>query len=177
MASLTLKRALVLGIFGLWGAWSAAGQSGPTPEGSELADAILVHLEAEEVRAFLQGEDPSRIFLRNGMTLEEFMRVHSRGLLSVEWFTLAAGGGRSAGGDFEISGTAGQWGTETLSSGALEMLGGFWALPTGPCDTSQAVFCNGFESGGTDGWSRSVGETVDGPASARLRALGDRDEE
>ena len=47
---------------------------------------------------------------------------------SIDWYTIDAGGGTSSGGGFTLSGTIGQPDAgPTLSGGAFELTGGFWA--------------------------------------------------
>jgi len=46
----------------------------------------------------------------------------------INWWTIDGGGGTSAGGPFELSGTVGQHDAgQTMSGGAFELVGGFWA--------------------------------------------------
>ncbi|MCX6922057.1 MAG: hypothetical protein NT154_02380 [Verrucomicrobia bacterium] len=45
---------------------------------------------------------------------------------TIDWWTVAGGGGSGSGGTFTVSGTAGQADAGTLGGGILE--GGFWAL-------------------------------------------------
>lgn len=57
------------------------------------------------------------------------------------WFTIDSGGGTSAGGGFEVSGTIGQHEPGTAIGGAFELTGGFWggsaALPC-PGDVNRS---------------------------------------
>jgi hypothetical protein len=46
---------------------------------------------------------------------------------AIDWWTVGGGGGNSAGGDFALSGTAGQSGTGRMSGGSYSLEGGFWA--------------------------------------------------
>lgn len=50
--------------------------------------------------------------------------------LSIDWFTIAGGGGTSAGGVFAVSGTIGQpdANAQTHTGGNLSLVGGFWSL-------------------------------------------------
>jgi len=57
----------------------------------------------------------------------------------VEPSTVANGGGRLAGGAFQLSGTIGQAQTSTLSGSGYRFYGGFWA------PASDAIFANGFD--------------------------------
>lgn len=67
-------------------------------------------------------------------------------VMSVDWSTIDAGGGTSAGGKFSVSGSIAQIDADPLqpaSGGNLEITGGFWAIGT---DTmSDPLFRNGFE--------------------------------
>ncbi len=68
------------------------------------------------------------------------------GALSVDWSTIDAGSGSSAGGNFSVSGSIAQIDADPLqpsSGGNLEITGGFWVV-----DTSAApdpLFRSGFE--------------------------------
>jgi hypothetical protein len=46
---------------------------------------------------------------------------------SIPWWTVDGGGGTSQGGDFSLSGTAGQPDTAALQGGDFTLQGGFWA--------------------------------------------------
>lgn len=53
-----------------------------------------------------------------------------------------AGGGvmQSTGGEFELSGTIGQWDADTMTGGNLELSGGFWfSLAPGDCNADGGV--------------------------------------
>jgi pectate lyase len=50
------------------------------------------------------------------------------GARSSLWFTVDGGGGRSAGGDFALSGTVGQPDAGVLGGGEFSLRGGFWGL-------------------------------------------------
>lgn len=52
------------------------------------------------------------------------------GQYKLSWYTIDGGGGRSAGGDFTLTGTIGQPDAAYGSGGNFELLGGFW--PGGP---------------------------------------------
>ena len=47
---------------------------------------------------------------------------------SIDWHTIADGGGTSSGGNYSLSGTIGQPATATLSGGNFSLTGGFWSL-------------------------------------------------
>ena len=50
---------------------------------------------------------------------------------SIDWFTIAGGGGTSTGGVYSVSGTIGQPDAgEPMSGGQYSVTGGFWTLPT-----------------------------------------------
>ena len=59
----------------------------------------------------------------------------ARAQLTVDWFTIDGGGGTSAGGSSELSGTAGQPDAAALAGGAFGLRGGFWpvARDATPC--------------------------------------------
>lgn len=66
--------------------------------------------------------------------------------LSVDWSTIDAGGGTSAGGNFSVSGSMAQIDADPLqpaTGGNLEITGGFWVVGTGT--TPDPLFRNGFE--------------------------------
>jgi hypothetical protein len=48
------------------------------------------------------------------------------GTFSIDWWTVDGGGGASSGGDFTLSGTAGQADAGALAGGGLSLQGGFW---------------------------------------------------
>jgi hypothetical protein len=47
---------------------------------------------------------------------------------TLDWFTVAAGGGESGGGDFQLRATVGQSDAGNLAGGTFEMAGGFWSI-------------------------------------------------
>jgi hypothetical protein len=53
---------------------------------------------------------------------------------AIDWFTLAGGGGASAGGVYSVSGTVGQPEAGIHSGGNYSLSGGFWSIvpPSGP---------------------------------------------
>ena len=60
------------------------------------------------------------------------------------WFSVQSGGGiRSTGGNFELSGTIGQWETDVITAGVFTLRGGFWPS-FGHADS--LLFGDGFES-------------------------------
>lgn len=66
--------------------------------------------------------------------------------LSVDWSTIDAGGGTSAGGNFSVSGSIAQIDADPLqpaSGGNLEITGGFWVVDTSAA--ADPLFRNGFE--------------------------------
>jgi pectate lyase len=89
------------------------------------------------------------------------------GAHSTQWFTVDAGGGTSAGGDFSLTGTIGQPDAGRLSGGDFVLRGGFWGLaalvqtpgaPTlsiGPAGPGQALI-----SWSSDDLSWSLQETA-----------------
>ena len=52
---------------------------------------------------------------------------------AIDWYTVDGGGGFSAGGDFELEGTAGQPDAGILTGGNFELSGGFWAGAVPQC--------------------------------------------
>ena len=59
------------------------------------------------------------------------------GAFELSWFTIDGGGGTSSGGDFVLSGTAGQPDAGDLTGGDFLLRGGFWQPVSGcgPCPT------------------------------------------
>lgn len=47
---------------------------------------------------------------------------------SIDWSTMDGGGGTSTGGDYSLSGTAGQPDAGTMSGGEFVLTGGFWSV-------------------------------------------------
>ena len=71
-------------------------------------------------------------------------------------WSVDSGGGESSGGDFSVTAAIGQPDAGLISQCGTVLAGGLWA---GAVDL-QPLFCNGFESGGTDVWSSAVGGTL-----------------
>jgi hypothetical protein len=67
----------------------------------------------------------------------------------IRWYTVDGGGGVSAAGTFQVSGTIGQPDAGLLSGGTFEVRGGFWAGftsgPTCPADFNQDGFLDFFD--------------------------------
>ncbi len=61
---------------------------------------------------------------------------------NLDWYTVDGGGAMfTAGGDFELSGTTGQWDAGYMTGGDFELIGGFWGVtehigPDCPSDLS-----------------------------------------
>ncbi len=53
------------------------------------------------------------------------------GGLAITWWTVDGGGGRSTGGPYVLTGTAGQPDVYTNDCGRYFLVGGFWTPPTG----------------------------------------------
>ncbi len=70
-------------------------------------------------------------------------------------WSVDSGGGASSGGGFSLTASVGQPDAGLTSGCGTVLAGGLWA---GAVDL-QPVFCNGFESGGTDEWSSVIGGT------------------
>jgi hypothetical protein len=49
---------------------------------------------------------------------------------TLDWFTVAAGGGESSGGDFELNATIGQPDAGNAAGGDFDLVGGFWSIIT-----------------------------------------------
>ena len=59
---------------------------------------------------------------------------------SIDSFTIAGGGGTSAGGLFTVTGTIGQTDAGAMSGGTYSLAGGFWgAIPTPPPSGSVII--------------------------------------
>ena len=54
------------------------------------------------------------------------LTLRAWGQYAVEWWTLDAGGGTSAGGSYTLSGTIGQPDTGVMAGGSFTLSGGFW---------------------------------------------------
>jgi hypothetical protein len=64
----------------------------------------------------------------------------------LDWFAVAAGGGDSSGGDFELSATIGQAGAGDMAGVDFAISGGFWSIVTvveTPADLSLTVNLSG----------------------------------
>jgi len=70
-------------------------------------------------------------------------------------WSVDSGGGESSGGGFSLTAAIGQPDAGLISQCGTVLAGGLWA---GAVDF-QPVFCNGFESGDTGGWSAATGGT------------------
>lgn len=70
----------------------------------------------------------------------------------VAW-SVDGGGGESSGGGFVLTAAVGQVDTGVVHNCGTALEGGLWS---GAIDL-QPVFCNGFESGDTNGWSSVTG--------------------
>jgi len=60
---------------------------------------------------------------------------------TLDWYAVAAGGGESSGGDFELSATIGQPDAGDMLGGDFAILGGFWSIAT-VVDTPPALSLN-----------------------------------
>jgi hypothetical protein len=65
------------------------------------------------------------IFAAAAMLLVSSARAQN---YSIDWYTIAGGGGASSGGNFTLSGTIGQPATATMSGGNFSLTGGFWSI-------------------------------------------------
>jgi hypothetical protein len=65
------------------------------------------------------------IFAAAAMLLVSSTRAQN---YSIDWYTIAGGGGTSSGGNFSLSGTIGQPATATMSGGNFSLTGGFWSI-------------------------------------------------
>ena len=72
------------------------------------------------------------LFVPNPLNAQEF---------SLDWFAIAAGGGESSGGDFELSATVGQPDAGDTLGGDFAIIGGFWSIVT-VVDTPAAISLN-----------------------------------
>jgi hypothetical protein len=59
---------------------------------------------------------------------------------SIDWFTLDAGGGNSAGGSYSLDGSIGQpEAGPTLSGGSFSLTGGYWSLVAVPTTSAPVL--------------------------------------
>ena len=70
--------------------------------------------------------------------------------LELPGWTLDGGGGRSQGSGYALHATLGQPDAGTSHGGGFALAGGFWPAAT------DALFADGFETGGAERWSASV---------------------
>jgi hypothetical protein len=56
------------------------------------------------------------------------LAVSAMGQNSIDWWTVAGGGGTSTGGVYAVSGTIGQPDAGAMSAGQFTLTGGFWAV-------------------------------------------------
>ena len=61
------------------------------------------------------------------LTILQAVRAGTDAPYAIDWWTIDAGGGTSAGGGYSLSGTIGQAETGTLHSGSYTLVGGYWA--------------------------------------------------
>ena len=76
----------------------------------------------------------------------------SGSVYEILWWTADGGGGVSSGGSYELTGTIAQLDAGVLSGGVYSLEGGFWPTPA----HTNLLFTDGFESGDTLAWSRTV---------------------
>ena len=71
------------------------------------------------------------LLLLGALLLPVMAALAQLGGYELAWFTVDGGGGISTGGDYTLSGTAGQPDAGTLSGGTFELSGGFWVPQLG----------------------------------------------
>ena len=134
-------------------AWEALLERNPAVENvSPLEREILLHLTPEQADAYLQGADPSEIVLLNGETLAAFIDRKGSTNFEITWYSMdGSGGTKMQGGDFSLTGIAGEPDVGVMSGGDFALEGGFLSgVDTIP---PLEIFSDGFESGNTNAWS------------------------
>ena len=92
----------------------------------------------------------------------------------LDWFAVAAGGGESSGGDFELSATVGQPDASDTAGGDFAILGGFWSVVT-VVDTPAVLSLNvrltegsaviSWPEGGSGGFALEETDALANPSS------------
>ncbi len=124
------------------------------PFGLRLARCVLVAAAAASATAFAQGSDVDAGEPQTVQRFDAAPAVSEAGAkgggFAVPRHVIAAGGGRSSGGAFAITGTLGQADADPLqpsTGGAFAITGGFWPGIAAAAPVGDAVFANGFEPG------------------------------
>ena len=77
---------------------------------------------------------------------------------SIDWFTIAGGGGASSGSGYTLEATIGQWDAGQMTGGSDILDGGFWSIDAPGAALSKAIFDNtggsenGYEGATTNTW-------------------------
>lgn len=77
----------------------------------------------------------------------------NRQAFDLSWWSVDGGGGESAGGSFTLTADIGQPESGLASSDGRVLDAGLWSGVT----DNQPLFCDGFETGNTSAWDRTVG--------------------
>lgn len=91
--------------------------------------------------------------MASGEEMETLVVPKSGRAESMTAWSVDSGGGESSGGGFSLTAAIGQEDAGRISQCGTVLVGGLW----GNTVDLQPVFCNGFESGGTGGWTSVVG--------------------
>jgi hypothetical protein len=129
------------------------------PEAASRLDAatraVLSQVSAEQAAALARGElGLGDLKLPNGTPLADFLSsVFGTATYSIPFYSMDAGGGESAGGQFHLLGTIGQPDAAVLTNAGagFTLVGGFRGRLT-----DFALFRDGFESGDSSRWSDTI---------------------
>jgi len=124
---------------------------------------VLSLMTPAQAEDFAQGTDASLILLLNGQSLDVFLKRTELLAFDLSWYSVDGGGGTLSGGDFRLTGVAGQMDAGSMNGGAFRLIGGFFAStepdPIPPCTAGDLLFCDSFESGDFQAWSQVVSGT------------------
>jgi hypothetical protein len=122
-------------------AWSILEQRHPTHAAAIPPEErrVLALLTWEQLMAWIDGLDPSRIELADGRSLASALGIG----FDLSWWTIDGGGGAISGGGYTLDGTLGQPDASAMKGGGFALGGGFW-----PSDRPfvMRIFRDGFEA-------------------------------
>jgi hypothetical protein len=135
-------------------AWSILEQRHPTHAAAIPPEErrVLALLTWEQLMAWIDGLDPSRVELADGRSLASALGIG----FDLSWWTIDGGGGAISGGGYTLDGTLGQPDASAMKGGGFALGGGFW-----PSDQPfiTRIFRDGFEAVAGSGIThRPVGE-------------------